>query len=648
MATAFPKAGTLVIGSRLQEERQEPVVRQDGILSSRPCRITAVGLLSLHAVLLGWGAWRHSPTYDEVGHLPAGVSHWRFRRFDLYRVNPPLVRLVASLPVVAAGTDFNWGFFYCGTQGRAEFGIGRSFLESAGESSFWLMTLARWACIPFSLLGGYFCLRWASELYGSNAGITALALWCFSPNILAHGQLITPDAAAAALGVAAAYAFWRWLRTPSWNQTLCAGIVLGMAELTKTTWIVLFGILPLLWVAWRWPSGNTTDAEPKAEAGWRGQACQMAAILLLACLVINVGYCFEGSFQKLGEYGFVSETLAGPRYDPLSVDEPRNRFRSTSLAAIPVPLPKNYVMGIDLQKQGFESKQLSYLRGEWRQGGWWYYYLYALAIKVPLGTWILLFLAVLVGLFRRRYAAGWRDELVLLAPLLVVLTLVSSQTGINNHLRYVLPIFPFAFIWMSKVAQAVDFKHWRITTLAGVALLWSVTSSLWIYPHSLSYFNELVGGPTGGDAHLGGVTVDSNVDWGQDLLYLKRWLDKHPEARPLHLAFSAAYDASVVGIQYKLPPNQPQPGWHALSVNSIRSHTQEYAYFLRFDPVDMAGYSIRIYHVTLDEANRVRRELGLPQLQSRAGVLCVGDQVPGVVAGEGEVGHPAVRAVDQR
>jgi hypothetical protein len=38
------------------------------------------------------------------------------------------------------------------------------------------------------------------------------------------------------------------------------------------------------------------------------------------------------------------------------------------------------------------------------------------------------------------------------------------------------------------------------------------------------------------------------------------------------------------------------------------------AYFSNFDPVAMAGYSIRIYHITIEDANRVRRELGLPEL----------------------------------
>lgn len=66
---------------------------------------------------------------------------------------------------------------------------------------------------------------------------------------------------------------------------------------------------------------------------------------------------------------------------------------------MPVPLPKSYVTGIDLQKSDFERKMPSHLGGEWRMGGWWYYYLYALAIKVPLGAWMLVLLALLVGLF---------------------------------------------------------------------------------------------------------------------------------------------------------------------------------------------------------------------------------------------------------
>ena len=49
----------------------------------------------------------------------------------------------------------------------------------------------------FSLIGGLFCFAWSRELWQSNsAGLISLTLWCFEPNILAHGELITPDCAA--------------------------------------------------------------------------------------------------------------------------------------------------------------------------------------------------------------------------------------------------------------------------------------------------------------------------------------------------------------------------------------------------------------------------------------------------------------------
>jgi hypothetical protein len=161
-----------------------------------------------------------------------------------------------------------------------------------------------------------------------------------------------------------------------------------------------------------------------------------------------------------------------------------------------------------------------------------------------------------------------------------------------------------------------------------------------VYPHSLSYFNELVG-PEHGHEHL----LDSNLDWGQDLLYLKDWCDRHPEAKPMGVACWSFFDTRVAGLEFVLPPPGfpapgarsdtplqrigPLPGWYAVSANVLQGHRmplpdgrggwtpyrdQGYDYFLRFRPVDRVGYSIHIYHIDLNEANRVRRELGLPPL----------------------------------
>jgi len=91
--------------------------------------------------------------------------------------------------------------------------------------------------------------------------------------------------------------------------------------------------------------------------------------------------------------------------------------------------------------------------------------------------------------------AGWRNEMVLLGPPVAVFLLVSFQTGMNHHARYVLPAFPFLFIFASKVAKPGGGQGKLLCCITGVALAASIASSMSVYPHSLSYFNELVGVP---------------------------------------------------------------------------------------------------------------------------------------------------------
>src|SRR5690606_25935262 len=80
--------------------------------------------------------------------------------------------------------------------------------------------------------------------------------------------------------------------------------------------------------------------------------------------------------------------------------------------------------------------------------------------------------------------------------------------------------------------------------LIAIGVLGTIGSSLSVYPHQLAYFNEVAGGPKSGHKHL----LHSNLDWGQDLLYLNEWVDKHPGAHPFHLAYYGYFDPRVVGL----------------------------------------------------------------------------------------------------
>ena len=578
-----------------------------------------LGILVVHGLLLAWSARLHTPVASEMAHLAAGISHLQLNRFDLLAVNPPLVRSVAAIPVVMLSPETDWRKYDPHPLSRSEHAVGRDFVSVNGTRAFQLLTLGRWACIPFCLAGGLACYGWGRSLYGRRSGLLALVLWCFSPYVLGHGSLMICDAHAAAMAVVASYAFRRWLAEPSWAAASVAGILLGIAELCKSTLLLLYPVWLLAWLASHFCHGGQARRAVGIELG------MLLALVLTSVLVINVGYGFDGSLQRLDTYTFYSVILSGVQPAENAVAQGWNRFAGSWLGPLPVPLPACYLKGLDKQKSDFDGRQWSFLAGRWTQGGWWHYYLYALAIKVPVGTWILLLMAIAMSLWAPAWNGPLRDEVLLVGTASAVLVLVSSQTGFNHHSRYVLPALPFVFVWVSKTARAITGKRRWLACVVLTSSVWSVASSLWVYPHSFSYFNELIGGPARGHEYL----AESNVAWGQDLFYLQRWLDRHPEARPIHVRELAYFDLNVLGIKAKEVPVGPggsraanlvarqlgpKPGWYALNVSRLHESSGSYAYFTRFEPVARIGYSICVYHITPDEANRVRRELGLPEL----------------------------------
>jgi hypothetical protein len=350
-------------------------------------RTLAASLLFTQAVLLLYGARVHFPTRNEVAHVPAGLAVWQAGTFSLYRVNPPLPRMLAALPPLLARPDTS--------------------------------------CLDLIHAPGP------------------------RPNVLAHAQLATPDIPATVSGFAATYVFWRYLRRPGWEYACYAGLLLGLAQLTKFTLLVLYAVWPALWLL-RGLGAGASQAVPL-----RPRVAQGALIVLLSLLVLNAGYAFDGTGRPLGDYAFVSRTFTGvpPADDGAAHAAPLgNRFRGTWLAVLPVPLPADYLSGIDLQRRDLDGHMPpSFLAGRWSDHGWWYYYLYALAVKVPLGTWLLVLWALLLTLLRRPGSAGMLDELALVLPAFSILALVSAHTGFSHHMRYVLPMFPFVLVSTGKL-----------------------------------------------------------------------------------------------------------------------------------------------------------------------------------------------------
>jgi Dolichyl-phosphate-mannose-protein mannosyltransferase len=648
-------------------------------IPKRTLTLLVAGLLVAHYALAASSLLRENPTVDEVNHLPAGLSYWQTGSFRLYHHNPPLIKLVAAIPVWLSGGDLSEA--YQSKKWRAEsveypfFGLAFSLINA--PRYFELFARARLVMPLFSLLAGGVIFAWSRRLFGDRGGLLSLVLWCLCPNVLAHARLVTSDVGATALGALATYLFWRYLHRPSWKNVAVAGLALGLAELSKFSMLLLYPLWPLMWLAFQ-AFRPDRALSAKTIARTMGQATAIVAISVAA---INAGYLFEGTGRPLGSFRFVSRTLTRPGVTP-GDSESRlttvawkhrvNRFRGTSMARIPAPLPAHYLLGFDDQKIESEgipagwshpgvtdpeanSGYTVYLDGVLQRSGWRSYYALSFLYKTPEGTLLLMALALGVFVASRRSRAPWSDEVVLLILPLGFFVVMTFLTDINLGLRYVLPIFPYLFVFVGRIAPWADGLRsgrraaWGIV-LGSVAL--TGLSTLAIHPHYLAHFNRLSGGPDRDPPRL----IDSNLDWGQDLVGLREWLRAHPDEGPVGLAYFGQiwpnlFDVHNDGFEWFLPPGRPDsilpmeyppeqlklltgpvprivPGLYAVSASIRqglswrvydpsrrmrgggiwRAEDGAFDYFREATPFAAIGHSILLFRLTEADAARLEKE----------------------------------------
>ncbi len=694
--------------SQSSETRLEPV--SGGLRARVWTGLAVAALLILHYALAARSLMLENPTVDEVVHMPAGITYWQKGTFRLYHHNPPLFKLVAALPVVLAQpeTEPLYALKSWKSNDPSAISFSQWFTSLNYARYFELFQLARLPMPLFSIVGGLFVFAWSRRLYGTWGGLLSLSLWVFCPNILAHARLVTSDVSATAFGVGATYVFWRYLHKPTWRWAVAAGVALGLAQLTKFSMLLLFAVWPFLWLV------RFGLAVPRSE--WlrvlgRGLV-QGVAIVALSIATIDAGYLFEGVAIPLGQFEFASSPLT--RAVSPGVPRPRsqnplvdaawqfriNRFRGTWLGRIPAPLPEHYLLGFDEQKleadglptrfnkavrddrQAIANQQPAthveharrvpesrdekndaytvYLNGEIRGTGWWYYYLLTLVYKVPEGTWLLVILSLFVLAMERRSRAAWADEIALGTVPMVILFSMSFLTDINLGLRYVLPIAPYVFVAVGKVVpwSLRLVRPWRFAmgSLVAGSLGLTIAASTWIHPDYLAYFNWASGGPDRDPARL----IDSNLDWGQDLVGLQRWWRETIPGQPIGLAYFGQINPSIFAMRgesfrWFLPPagkgeilsmNQPSsprligpaprltPGYYAVSATLLYGlpwrlydpapldsvpeawpivwnayQIDAYGYFREFTPINRIGHSINIYRLTEEDIARVAPSL---------------------------------------
>ena len=474
----------------------------DPSLLTRPRRALCVtALLLVFALELVHVARVYSANWDEAHHLYDGYNIWTRHDYRLNAEVPPLVKLTAALPLLPMHLQVP--AHQGNSQATNAFLDGRAFVFGNGGDR--VLFPARMACMLFTLLLAWLLYTAARSIFGTPAALIALTLFIFDPNVLAHGALVSTDLGSACFLFAGVYAFYRYGQAPSPARLATAGVVAGLAMVTKFTGIFLAPMLLLLAVA------EALLARSLPILAKRLAAC--AAILLCAWLVIWGFYGFR--------YAAAPQGLAlSPPLQPYIQSMPSSKDAAKlTLVARHHLLPEAYLWGLANTKKT-EWEFTSYFFGRIYRHGPWQYFPAAFLIKSTLPLLILLVLTPFLWFAAPHRRA--RELCFLLIPVGLYFAVVTTS-HFDIGARHLLPIYPFLYVLAGAAAANALRRSTPWAVAIGVLLAWQITTSVRVAPAYMAYGNEAWGGPLRVHRYLS----DANVDWGQQLKAVKLYLDKN-------------------------------------------------------------------------------------------------------------------------
>jgi hypothetical protein len=472
-----------------------------------PALILIFWLQMLHAIR------GESLTWDEGDHIFAGYESLKTHDFGLNPEHPPMVKMIGALPLLslelrvpAVGHRFFKEEAYM--DGR-ELLFHNGPADGGHYDANTLIFRARLFASVFSLIAAVLIFLGTTEMFSLTAGLIALVLFCFEPNLIAHGAFVTTDMAASCTIFATIYAFWRWVKVPSAARLLTAGLVGGFALAAKHSTILLAPMLLLLAAVVLYDQRRKDHTPSPLRITPARMITALAVITGVAVIVLWAFYGFRFSARPAGLA--LTPSLA----DYIKPLAPREAHGILFLAHWHL-LPESYLYGLaDVRRVANDMP--SFLLGRVYAHGTWMYFPIVFLIKSTLPMLALLALT-LFAIARRWLRPSLELAFVLIPP--IVYMLVSMGSHLNIGARHILPVYLFCCVIAGAGAAALlraqqtrkSRERWTLTVMA--LLIFHVATTLHASPNYISYANEAWGGPTQTYRYLS----DSNTDWAQQLI----------------------------------------------------------------------------------------------------------------------------------
>ena len=523
-------------------------------------------------LFVGQCAWfinTQSLSNDEPLHIIAGLDAWRLHRFERWNDHPPLVFLLDTLPLLV-----NHGEIDIQPEARLT-----DRIRPSPEAVAWG---GRSINVLLGLLLGMLLWMAARRLFSEGAANFALALFAFSPSLIANFSIVCNDGAVALVTFATALQVVHWRRKPSWGRTIALAFILGALLATKFSTPVLF-LLALALVLVLKPNGVSWSPH---EWNWRQ-----------ALTIVGISFVFVwGVF-------FFHSTKVTVQNNMVTASSPNRTKAATGALHVPfnltVYIPAGeYLEGMGRVANHLKSGHPSYLLGEIKQsGGWKSYFPIVVALKWPI---------VVLGLFLTALglAAIGKIKIPPDLPLLMVFPafyfVVAIFSKVDLGERHILLVYPFALLCAAGLWQFAQQRRAVMLVLVALVFL-NAADTLRYAPDYLSYFTPFVKPATSYK-----LLSDSNVDWGQGLLALRKYQQQHPD-ETIHLAYFGTMDPRLYGIRYvPLAPNERVSGTVVVSATHLSGQLLDdpnaYRWTSQFPEKEILNHSLHVFKVPSQQA----------------------------------------------
>jgi 4-amino-4-deoxy-L-arabinose transferase-like glycosyltransferase len=575
---------TAEIDAEVKQARRNPLERWFWLVV--PLVILVSAALQIYSVA------GECQTWDEGIHIASGYAYLTRGDFRWNQEHPPLVKLVSALPLLLAhpqlpvDTD--------GWRKLDETQVGVSFLYHNQTSADTLLLTSRGTTILLSALFLAGLAALVRRRFGAQAALLALCLCAFDPNLTAHARYVTTDFPVAVFYFFAAFLWMEYLLERRFRTLGVAAVAFALALATKFSAVLLIPTLAALYAV-RWWQTRTTFS-------WRRDLAAAGVFTAATALIIGLVYWPETVRCWSGTVPALAATVK------------RGNFSGDLLyrAGVWFHLPAHaFFTGLAKVADHNSSGHSSYLLGMRSERGWWYYFPIVFAVKSTMAALAALAILVAAGCsaaFQTLRRAGSRTPPASSTALFVWCGLLippvlyfgfSMTSAINIGMRHILPVYPFLYVAVAAWLAGSSRRRAALCAMAVLAAL-QIFEYASIAPDYLAFFNRLAGGPGGGPRYL----VDSNIDWGQDLKKLKKWLSANGTDTVTILYFGNG-DMETYGIRTRpFPAPLDEKGWKSLDGYAVASVTPLYGVYVPLDwlaplrlrdPVAKVGWSLYVY-----------------------------------------------------